>query len=252
MALLKKFRILNTDSLKFLAAVFMVVDHIGLMFFPHELLFRIIGRLSMPLFAFALAEGCRYTRNKAKHFFLLFGLAVICQVVYYFFDNGNLYMCILVTFSLAVLTIYALQYCKRCFLCEGVKAWERILSVVILVATVAFVYLFNCIFTVDYGFWGCMLPVFASLLDFNRMPAPKALQKLDTIPYRALCMIPCLLAIALSYLPHTFPFYALCAIPLLFLYNGEKGKLKTKYFFYLFYPLHLVALEAVYIAIYYL
>jgi uncharacterized membrane protein len=128
MEFLNKFRILNINALKFLAAFFMVIDHIGLMFFPYILEFRILGRLSMPLFAFALAEGCNYTRDKLKHFLLLFVLAVICQTVYYFFDNGNLYMCILVTFSLAVLTIYALQYCKRCLFSEGVKLWEKIFS----------------------------------------------------------------------------------------------------------------------------
>ena len=250
MEFLNKFRILNINALKFLAAFFMVIDHIGLMFFPYILEFRILGRLSMPLFAFALAEGCKYTRNKLKHFLLLFVLAVICQTVYYFFDNGNLYMCILVTFSLAVLTIYALQYCKRCLFSEGVKLWEKIFSTALFIATVGGVYALNCKFTIDYGFWGCMLPVFASLFDFHRIPAPKLLQKLDTIPYRVACMLPCLIGIALHYLPYTFPIYAVCALPILFMYNGQKGTLKTKYFFYLFYPLHLVVLEGVYMALY--
>ena len=40
-------------------------------------------------------------------------------------------------------------------------------------------------------------------------------------------------------------YFALIAIPLLFLYNGKKGRFKTKYFFYLFYPLHLVLLQAI-------
>ena len=100
MRTLNKLRFLNSNALKFLAGFFMVIDHIGFLFFPTQELWRIIGRLSMPLFAFALAEGCRYTRNKTKHFILLFSLAVICQTVYYIFD-GSLYMNILVTFSLA-------------------------------------------------------------------------------------------------------------------------------------------------------
>ena len=86
-----KLRFLNANALKFLAAALMVVDHVGLLFFPYNLVFRAIGRISMPLFAFAVSEGCRYTKNKIRHFALIAGLAVICQLVYYFFD-GSLYM----------------------------------------------------------------------------------------------------------------------------------------------------------------
>ena len=106
-------RILNANGLKFLAAALMVIDHVGFIFFPKRLLFRYIGRLSMPLFAFAISEGCRYTKDKTHHFLLIFCLAVICQVVYYLFDNGNLYMCILVTFSVSILVIYAMQFFKK-------------------------------------------------------------------------------------------------------------------------------------------
>ena len=54
---LQKLRVLNTNGLKFLAAALMVVDHIGMLFFPTQKVWRIIGRLSMPLFAFALSKA---------------------------------------------------------------------------------------------------------------------------------------------------------------------------------------------------
>ena len=38
-------------------------------------------------------------------------------------------------------------------------------------------------------------------------------------------------------------FYALMALPLLMLYSGKRGKWNMKYFFYVFYPAHLVLLE---------
>ena len=44
--------------------------------------------------------------------------------------------------------------------------------------------------------------------------------------------------------------YALLALPLLCLYSGERGKVKMKYFFYVFYPLHLVLLEGIYVLVY--
>ena len=39
--------------------------------------------------------------------------------------------------------------------------------------------------------------------------------------------------------------YALLAVPLLLLYNGQRGKAKLKYFFYIFYPVHLVVLQGI-------
>lgn len=254
MRTVNKIRFLNSNALKFLAGFFMVIDHIGFLFFPTQELWRIIGRLSMPLFAFALAEGCRYTRNKTKHFILLFGLATICQTVYYLFD-GSLYMNILVTFSLATLCIYAMQYAKMQIFTHA-KWQKQAFSVALLLGAIAFTaFLCNLTrlnenFVIDYGFWGCMTPVLASLFDFHRIPAPTLLKKLDCLPLRVLCLGLGLLGIAISHLPATLPFFALGAILILLFYNGKKGKWNTKYFFYLFYPLHLALLEGIWLWLY--
>ena len=61
-------KFLTGNALKILAAIFMTIDHIGVMLFPRMLILRIIGRLALPVFAFMIAEGCKYTRNKKKYF----------------------------------------------------------------------------------------------------------------------------------------------------------------------------------------
>ena len=254
---LKKYCFLNGNAVKFIAAFFMFIDHLGFILFPEVAIYRILGRISMPLFAFAISEGCKYTRNKIKHFTLLFALAFVCQLVYYFFDDGSLYMSILVTFSLSVLIIYAMQALKKC-LFEKAVWWKTAVALIAFIGTVAFCY-FLCSpymqkkgVTVDYGFWGCTLPVFASLLDFRRIHTPAFLQQCDTIWARLIPFIVGLTALVFSQypfisdgLPPYLPFYAFLALPFLFLYNGKKGKLPTKYFFYNFYTAHLVILEGI-------
>ena len=240
-----KIRFLNANAIKFLAAIFMVIDHVGLLFFPQILTLRYIGRLSMPLFAFAVSEGCRYTKNKVKHLALMAGLALLCQIVYYV-AMESLYMCILVTFSLSVITIYALQYCKATIFSK--RSWlQKLLSVVLFSACVAAVYLACAQLTIDYGFWGCMLPVFASLVDFrNIQNVPKYVSVADCLPVRVLCMAIGLFILCYPNAGGSFGFWALLAIPLLLLYNGKKGTWNTKYFFYIFYPAHLALLQGIY------
>lgn len=59
---------LTKNQLKILAMVCMTIDHIGAMLFPQAVWLRVIGRLAFPLFSYCIAEGCRYTRNKARYF----------------------------------------------------------------------------------------------------------------------------------------------------------------------------------------
>ena len=261
MEVLKKLRIFNSNTIKLLAAFFMLIDHIGVIFYPYELgLLRILGRISMPLFAFAIAEGCRYTKNKWKHFFLLFGLGSICQLVYFIFDPTTIYFGILITFSFSTLMIYALQFAKKCTFEEKPDPLRITCAWLLFILLVAGTYFFCEKFTVDYKFYGCILPVFASLFDFHRIPAPAILKKMDVLPMRVLCMaIPMALIVLFPNIPvlslqnpimQPIVVYSLLAIPILLLYNGEKGKMNMKYFFYIFYPLHLGLLEGLYMLMY--
>ena len=68
---------LSGNTLKIVAAVSMLLDHIGVVFFPHVAVFRILGRLALPIFAFMIAEGCRYTKNRLRYFLTIFGLGVL-------------------------------------------------------------------------------------------------------------------------------------------------------------------------------
>lgn len=55
---------LTGNQLKLLALIAMTCDHVGLQLLPQFIILRIIGRLAAPLFAYMIAEGCRYTHNR--------------------------------------------------------------------------------------------------------------------------------------------------------------------------------------------
>ena len=242
-------RCFSGNMLKIFAAVCMVIDHVGLMFFPQHRIFRVLGRLAFPIFAFMISEGARYTRSRRKYFLTMFSIAAICQVVYYVFDN-SLYMCILVTFSLSLVMLFALSEFKKKLFAENSSLLEKLGSGVLFVASVAFCFLLNQLFTIDYGFEGCLLPVFASLTDFRGINVSEGLAKLDNLTFRIAVFGVGLLLTSLS-LGGLHIYSLMALIPLLF-YSGKRGKYKMKYFFYFFYPLHLVALEGLYMLTYYL
>ena len=211
----------------------MLLDHVGLMLLPEYEILRILGRLAFPIFAYMIAEGCRYTKNRVKYLLMIAGMASIFQVVYFFFmqeSNLALYQGILVTFSLSIVCIYAMDW----FL----KKKDDV-SFVVMVLTLACVVFVSVIlpeiltwqgYAVDYGIYGILLPVLVYY-------APGKIGKLFGV---ALSLV------GLSWtslLPICW--YSLLALPLLALYNGQRGKHKLKYMFYIFYPAHLVLIYAI-------
>ena len=245
------YKILSGNALKLIAAVSMLLDHIGLLFFPSYGIFRIFGRLALPIFAFMIAESAKYTRNKKRHFFTMFSLAAVCQAVYYIFDSGSLYMCILVTFSISTLLIYALQNFKRTLFSKNADTFDKVLSGAIFFGGILATFVLNSLITIDYGFIGCILPVSVSLFDFKDIDAPEKYKKLDRLEYKLICFAVPLVALIISnmmrqvfIIPYT-QMFSLLSIPLLLLYSGKRGTPKLKYFFYIFYPVHLALLEGI-------
>jgi hypothetical protein len=214
---------LSGNMLKILALIFMTVDHVGFAFFPNEEIFRIIGRLAMPIFAYMIAEGCAHTRSRLRYFLTIAVVAAVCQAVYYFVMN-SLQMCILVTFALSVVMICAMDYASK------TKGFIGLCVMGIAFCGIGY----TCVFlpqelpgfSVDYGLAGVLLPV---VFFAGKNKAEKLM----------------LGAVVLALFAHSsyyLSWYALLALPILALYNGQKGKARIKYLFYIYYPLHLVAI----------
>ena len=219
--------ILNGNHLKLIAAFAMLLDHAGLLLLPRVQILRVIGRLAYPIFAFMIAEGCRYTKNRLRYFLMIFGLGVGCQLVY-LFVGGAAYLNILLTFSCSVLLIYSLQEVYHAENWKKEFVWSAVFAAGFLGA-----YGLQRIITMDYGFWGVMVPVFASFAHLRKFP-----------PWASVLLLGAglvLLGADIGGIQH----YALLALPLLLLNNGQRGKCNMKYFFYIFYPVHLAVLQGI-------
>ena len=230
-----KLKILSGNTLKIFAAIFMLVDHIGFVIFPEHVILRIIGRLSFPIFAFMIVEGCWYTKNKLRYFLGIFALATVCQIVYFLYDK-SMYMSALVTLSISILLVYLFLFLKHKFFSVESNYYKKFSAVLIFFAAVAVVYILNMHLEIDYGFYGCIAPVFAC-----------ALKNIGTLNLQITLYAIGLLLLSVSM--GGIQFYCLLALPLLFLYSGKRGKVNMKLFFYIFYPAHLLAVQFVNILI---
>lgn len=231
---------LSGNALKLIAAAAMLTDHAGLMFFPGNLLFRLVGRLALPIYGFMIAEGCKYTKNRLKYFLSVFLLGAVCQVVYFFFA-GSTYFSVLITFSLSILTLYSLQFFRETVFDPAAGTGKKLLAWVCFPTAVGLVWLLNRWLTIDYGFWGCMLPVFSGAFQRRRGTPPSGLDGLDK-PLIHVAMLGFGLLILAGDLGG-IQIYALAAVPLLLCYSGRRGRGNLKYFFYIFYPVHLALLQ---------
>ena len=226
---------LTNNQLKIIAMVSMLCDHVGLLFFSDAEIFRIIGRIAFPIFAYMIAEGCRYTKNRAKYLGMIAAMAVAFQVVY-FVAMQSLYQGILVTFSLAIITIYSIDG-----ILKSKKLWVRLASLGALAFVAVFVFVLPLLlqgtdFALDYGVWGILLPLIVYFMPSHkwRIGGAFALLLVRAIYYT---FVPVSLGL--------LQWFSLLSILFLVLYNGERGKTKMKYAFYIFYPAHLVILYGI-------
>lgn len=200
------------SGLKIIAIITMVIDHVGAVLFPEQLIFRYIGRLSFPIFCFLLVEGFIYTRNVYKYVVRLGIFAIISEIPYDLVFSNELFnwnkQNVFFTLCLGVATLYLLKNTRQNF--------EKIIYIV-------FALFFAEMLRSDYGAFGILLIIWFYMLyeDKTWKLAGGAIWSfyngIGIQSYGALAMIP------------------------IALYNGERG-MKLKYIFYLFYPLHLLLL----------
>ena len=206
---------LNSFQLKWIAILTMAVDHVGAVLFPGQLIFRYIGRISFPIFCFLLTEGFFHTRNIEKYMIRLGIFALISEIPYDLaFRNVLLeaeHQNVFFTLFLGVLLMYILE--------KSGEIWIKATWIILfswIAATIRS----------DYGYKAIILICIYYFLR-NNLSAKTILGTGWNI-----------------FWGNTIQYYGVLATIPICLYNGEKGK-SMKYFFYAFYPVHLLILYIV-------
>jgi len=215
---MSKIKILNAWHLKLFMAALMVLDHLhyiqGLIPSDTVHIFNIVTRCVAPMFGYLAVEGIRHTRNIRLYCIRLIVLASITfagNAILNFVLQSSINNNVIFTLAFGVLVI-ALVIWGR----EKKNVWLYIL------AGICFIVGFL------WGEWGTvLLPFMVVTYLFHEK--------------KLYLFIGYAVIVAIAFLiPWSEPWWFI-VFPFILLYNGERG-LNTrfaKYFFYVFYPLHL-------------
>ena len=227
------------NQLKMIAFILMLCDHIGYMLIENGVLYgqnpiywnlalqtaagqrwymlaqvlRFLGRLSFPIFAFMTAEGYAHTSNAGKYITRLAIFAAISEVPFDLAIKGVLYypdyQNVIITMLIGVMGLS---------LGDKFGRKHAIVRMLIYAICCEAAYLARS----DYGAAGVLLIV--------AMYELRADKKLSTI-------VGAVIAAAESI---SYSGVAVLAYALIWFYNGKRGEIPMRYFFYIGYPAHLL------------
>jgi hypothetical protein len=224
---------MNSNILKLIAIITMLVDHVGYVLFPQLTILRIIGRIAFPIFTFLIAEGYHHTKSVNKYMVRLGSFALISEIPFDLAFHGKYFephsQNIFFTLLLGLVAIRLYNHFKN------KNSLIAVLSVV-LTCVISFV------FKTDYYVFGVVIIfAFHQLRDYSKL-------KLVVV---SLLLVLLTIVIALSMgdytLNSTYQIFSLFSLVLIYLYNGKPGmKLnKLKFALYAFYPVHITAIYLV-------
>ena len=209
---------MSSFSIKVFAAITMLIDHIGFVLFPNIVMFRIIGRLAFPLFAFQISIGFDKTKNREKYILRMLIFAIISQIPFTLMNSISGIppkLNIGFTFLISLLLLYSLENVKPIL--------GKVLCLIPILLTAYFL-------EYDYYIYGIILV----LLFYYSSKKTSLMVSLMfvTVSIYSLCKK-----------NPVAPYTMFAIVPILF-YNGKKGP-DLKWYFYAFYPLHMLILYVI-------
>lgn len=190
----------------------MVIDHIGYIFFPDVLIFRLIGRMAFIMYAFMLVEGFFNTRYFDKYFIKVFLWAILSELPFdlamhnswFYLKEQNIFFSLL----LGMIGMFFLNKYKSVL-------FQGLISIIVLLLAI--------LLRVDYSWYGVGLILLFYFLKQNKYLKIIAAEGLS---------------IYASFFLIWVQFFAFLGLIPIAMYNGKKGK-KIGNIYYSFYALHL-------------
>ncbi len=249
---------MTSTTIKILALILMLIDHIAVFIPGIPIWFHWIGRLSAPLFVYTMVWGLHYTHDRKKYLKRLYFFGAAMAVMNLILNNivKNPYSPItnniFVMFFLIGAIVSIKEYKKENPI-EGKKMMRKfiifqILSTIICVLGMILVPLNNSIMFFSALFpnlifcEGSFIFVFLGVLMYYYKDI-----KVNTIKsYGTFCIVYFLITLSTganlnNLLFVDYQWMMIAALPLMLCYNGRKG-IGLKYLFYFFYPLHIFIL----------
>lgn len=212
----------------------MVIDHVGLFFFPQFFFLRMIGRLAFPLFAWFIANGARYTSNVKVYLLRLFVLALITQPLYWYachLADISQYLNVVFTLCLGLVAIMLMQ-----------RTSNRWLWLIATLACAAIATICNT----DYGAEGVLsiaaFHVFRNNFRYVALSQAVITGILPMITFQLWSKG--VIDLSGFYLNSPIEYIGLLSLIAIYFYNNKPG-IRAKYLFYGFYFFQFVAIIAV-------
>ena len=245
---------MSSFIIKIIAIISMLFDHTNDVFIGHLSVLNLIGRIAFPLFSFQLVVGYTYTHNIKKYISRMFIFALISQIPYSIFIHiyTGTYFELNIFFTLATSLI-----CMYILSSKNINIYLKLIyiSICLIIA-----YYLNF----DYSIFGILYPLFIFVFypfqekfGKNRFSLSENTNKnsiikllffiAGTLTLSIVKYIKLIPLISTSWFIELVLFTFIPAIIMIF-FNGKKGP-SLKYFFYIFYPAHLLLLELIYLLI---
>jgi hypothetical protein len=209
-------------ALKLIAVFTMLIDHAGDVLFPDLMWMRYIGRLAFPIYCFLIVEGFIHTRSVIRYMARLLLFGIISEVPFDLAFFGTLfdpdYQNVFWTLLLGLMSIYLMSLVQI----EDIRLRLPLQMLI----CVPFAVIGQLAHT-DYRWIGVVM--ISGMYLFRNM-------EILRIATAGIVFLPVFIN-SIEY------FGMLSFIPMHF-YNGRRGKTGTvlKWAFYMFYPMHLIAL----------
>lgn len=249
---------MTTTMLKILALIFMFLDHVAEFIPGAPIWLNWIGRVSAPIFFFCMVWGFNYTSNRKIYLFRLYGFGVImaiidfiCNNVYqdpYCFMTNNIFVTLFLIGVVSWIFEIRKKDKKRGNQYIVYFCLYQILSTIICIIAKKLID--------GYGIYelvgalmgnllfaeGSILFVFLGVLMYFTKENKNSIANVYTIFCAIFFILMSINNFSIKGLFYeNYQWMMIGALPFMYLYNGKKGR-GFKYLFYLFYPLHIVAL----------